>query len=88
LTKGTKETLPVTYEAIYLACRSIVCIANKGEGLYQTLKMEMEQSLSRLAKELLDEEQTGANWLAAFVQACDWFESQVVSRLSNDQPAG
>ena len=41
--------------------------------------MEMEQSLARLAKELLDEKRTGVQWIAMFVLACDWFEKQVVS---------
>jgi hypothetical protein len=43
--------------------------------------MEMEQSLARLAKELLDEKRTGVQWISAFVRACDWFEKQVVSAL-------
>jgi len=82
LTKGTTETLPITYEAIYLACRSIVCVADKGEGLYENLKIELERSLSRLANELVDEKGTEGQWIAAFVQACDWFEKQVVSIVS------
>jgi len=81
LTKGTNETLPITYEAIYLACRSIVCLSNKGEGLYQTVRMEIEQSLAHLAKELLDEKRTRGQWIDKFVQACDWFEKQVVSTV-------
>ncbi|KIM81855.1 hypothetical protein PILCRDRAFT_821213 [Piloderma croceum F 1598] len=78
LTRRANETMPITYEAIYSACRSIVCVSNKGEGLYQTLRMELEYSLSRRAKELLDEKCTGSQWIAKFVETCDQFEKQVV----------
>lgn len=79
LTKGTDEKLPITHEAIYLACRSIVCVANKGEGLYNGLKIEVDQCLSRLAKDLRDETRTEVEWVAEFVEACKWFSRQAVS---------
>jgi cullin-4 len=78
LTKGTNESLPITYEAIYSTCRSIVCVAGKGEGLYLTLKLEVEQALGPLARGLLSEVQTCVQWLDAFVDVCNWFETQVV----------
>ena len=82
LTKGASENLPLSYEEIYTACCSLVCVSNKGEGLYETFKMEMEQSLSRLVTELLvTEKRTGIEWIAAFVEGCEWFEQQVVSLL-------
>lgn len=81
LTKGSNESIPITYEAVYSACRSIVCVSNKGEGLYQTLKMEVEQSLARLAQELLEEKRSAVQWLSVFVDGCNWFEKQVVSIL-------
>jgi hypothetical protein len=46
------------------------------------LKIELERSLSRLANELVDEKGTEGQWIAAFVQACDWFKKQVVSIVS------
>ena len=82
LTRGASENLPLSYEEIYTACRFLVCISNKGEGLYETFKMEMEQSLSRLAIELLiTEKRTGIKWINAFVDGSKWFEQQVVSLL-------
>lgn len=87
LTKGASETLPLSYEEIYTGCRSIVCVSNKGEGLYETFKMEMDQSLNRLKELLVTEKRTGVEWVAAFVEGCEWFETQVVSLLIHPQTA-
>ncbi|KAJ7462758.1 Cullin family-domain-containing protein [Mycena galericulata] len=72
--------LPTTFETIYNDCRSVVSELNTGEALYATLKLELEQSVSRLSKELLSEKKAhspGAIWLNKFVGACKWFETQV-----------
>ncbi|KAJ6519453.1 Cullin-4B [Mycena sanguinolenta] len=45
--------LPATCEAIYNECFSVVCVANTGEGLYATLKLELEQVVSSLCNGLL-----------------------------------
>lgn len=84
LTKGTTDTLQMTYEAIYATCRSIVCVSNKGEGLYEVFKEEMERATTRMALALTnaEPEREGVDWIADFVEWCAWFEEQVVSIYS------
>ncbi|KAJ6574719.1 Cullin-4B [Mycena capillaripes] len=87
LTRGhSDESLPATYEAIYSDCFSVVCVSNTGEGLYATLKLELEQAVSFLSRELLsetrkkapgDETDAAASWVKKFVEICTWFETQV-----------
>jgi cullin-4 len=78
LTRESSEVVPYTYEAIYAACRSIVTVSKLGEGLYGTLKMELEQSVGRLASDLTVAVETGMNWIVEFVRVCQWFEIHVV----------
>ncbi|KII86249.1 hypothetical protein PLICRDRAFT_55976 [Plicaturopsis crispa FD-325 SS-3] len=77
LQKDGTDVLPATYEGIYSACRSIVCISNRGEGLYENLKIEIEQCAVRLARSLSDDKATGVEWIKVFNDACGWFERQV-----------
>ncbi|KAH7925704.1 Cullin-4B [Leucogyrophana mollusca] len=77
LTKDSKEDLRATYESIYAACRSVVCVAGRGEGLYVALKQEIDQSIARLAAELERKGKEGIDWVHQFVQACAWFEGQI-----------
>ncbi|KAF7367229.1 CULLIN-2 domain-containing protein [Mycena sanguinolenta] len=53
LTRDNGGGLPATFEAIYNECFSVVCVSNAGEGLYATLKLELEQVVSSLCRELL-----------------------------------
>ena len=82
LERGTAEKLPATYEKIYAACQAVVCNARKGEGLYDSLKLEMERCLGSLLRGLLDTPQTGIVWLDPFIQACEWFDKQVVRKTT------
>lgn len=81
LTRDSPDNLPTTYEGIYSACRSIITVSNKGEGLYGTIKMELEKSVNRLAKGLTESTEDGMNWIVEFVKVCQWFEKQVVSQI-------
>jgi hypothetical protein len=81
LTKDSEEILPCPYEDIYAGCRSIVTLANKGEGLYGSLKIELEQSVGRIANDLIAAPEKGMHWIVEFVKVCQWFELHVV-RLS------
>ncbi|OAX36818.1 Cullin-domain-containing protein [Rhizopogon vinicolor AM-OR11-026] len=76
LTKGSNE-LSATYEGIYTACRGVVCIAGRGEMLYETLKAEIDQCVTRLARELETANKEPVEWIGQFVEACVWFETQV-----------
>ncbi|KAJ7275413.1 Cullin-4B [Mycena haematopus] len=53
LMRENEGGLPATFEAIYSECYSIVCVLNTGEGLYASLKLELEQAINSLCKELL-----------------------------------
>ncbi|KAF9460280.1 Cullin family-domain-containing protein [Collybia nuda] len=77
LTRDSPDILPTTYEGIYSACRSIVTVSNKGEGLYGTLKMELEKAVNRLAKGLTEFAKEGMNWVVEFLRVCQWFEKQM-----------
>jgi hypothetical protein len=79
LTRDTDEILPASHEGIYSACRSIVSVCNKGEGLYGMLKLELEKSIGSLARDLLAETEQGVQWISVFVKVTQWFETQVVS---------
>ena len=78
------ESLPMSYEAVYCACRAVVS-GGGGEELYAALKVEVDQCLGRLMRDLrsgksnmeVDGEE-GVQWLAKFVDICAWFSTQVV----------
>jgi cullin-4 len=76
LEKGSDE-LSTTYEGIYTACRGVVCIAGRGEGLYEMLKVEIHKCVNRLAEELEKTNKEGVEWIGQFVETCAWFEGQV-----------
>ncbi|KAG6865824.1 hypothetical protein C0991_011443 [Blastosporella zonata] len=82
-----RARLPVSYEGIYSACRSIVATGNRGAELYDKLRLELEQSLIRLANNLgtkeIEWKDKGEKddlpilWISAFIADCDWFEQQI-----------
>ncbi|KAG1814325.1 Cullin family-domain-containing protein [Suillus subaureus] len=76
LEKGSDE-LSTTYEGVYTACRSVVCVAGRGEGLYEMLKVEIHKCVNRLAEELEKTNKEGVEWVGQFVETCTWFEGQV-----------
>ncbi|KIJ58771.1 hypothetical protein HYDPIDRAFT_141311 [Hydnomerulius pinastri MD-312] len=81
LTKGPQaDLIPASYEAIFNACRAVVCVAGDGQKLYEMLRMELDQCTVRLFRELHNSKGTGdvIEWLDHFVQVCAWFEGQVV----------
>ncbi|KAI0078540.1 Cullin-domain-containing protein [Panus rudis PR-1116 ss-1] len=77
LTKGTTERLPATYAEIYTACRGIVCVQKKGEGMYEALKLEVERCVGELARFLVYEGSENIAWVIPFIEVCVWFEKQV-----------
>ncbi|KAK2464856.1 hypothetical protein APHAL10511_002932 [Amanita phalloides] len=77
LTKEYPEVIPTTYETVYNACRSIVAVADKGEGLYDTLKLELEYCTGRLTRILAELEVKGIEWITHFVNICEWFGTQI-----------
>ncbi|KAG0701950.1 Cullin family-domain-containing protein [Suillus ampliporus] len=76
LTKGSDE-LKTTYEDIYIACRGVVCIAGRGEGLYDVLKIDINTCVRQLALELQTANKEGVEWIGQFVETCAWFEGQM-----------
>jgi cullin-4 len=76
LTKEHPEIIQTTYEAIYNTCRSIVTVSGKGEGLYSTLKLELEKCTSQLSKILRQLDAKGIDWIGQFVDICEWFNTQ------------
>lgn len=80
LEKGSNE-LSTTYEGVYTACRGVVCVAGRGEGLYEMLKAEIHRCVNRLAEELEKTNKEGVEWIGHFVETCAWFEGQVVSDI-------
>lgn len=79
LDSSITDELPATYEKLYSACRAVVCEADRGEGLYENLKLSLEQCVGRVSRQLLELSQPGIHWLQPFVEACEWFEGRVVS---------
>ncbi|KAG6836528.1 hypothetical protein H0H93_007074 [Arthromyces matolae] len=82
-----RSLLPDTtsYEDVFVACQSAVTIANTGEVLYDKLRLELEQSIGRvatsLASEKLNENENNEDgpvlWLKKFAQVCEWFDSRI-----------
>jgi cullin-4 len=62
----------------------MVCTANQGERLFETLKIELEQCVSRLAGELTRTSPGAMPWTMLLVQICGWFERQIVGVTSTD----
>ncbi|KAF9242330.1 Cullin family-domain-containing protein [Melanogaster broomeanus] len=80
LTKSSQPALlPETYETIYNACCTLVCVGRQGEALHNMLVMEIDKSIICLLRELESSRGTGdvVDWLGHFVQVCEWFERQV-----------
>lgn len=80
--RNNKDRLPATYDKIYEACRSVVCSANKGNGVYENFKLELERCVGDLLRSLKDEEKQGVDYVIPFIEACQWFEKQVVGHDS------
>lgn len=80
MSRDGPEVLSDTNESIYTACRYVVSVSHKGEGLYGNLKLALEQCLRDLAKELVEAKAEGPiHWIGIFVKACEWFERKTVS---------
>ncbi|KAJ7630579.1 Cullin family-domain-containing protein [Roridomyces roridus] len=80
LARDNARGLSATFEDVYNDCFSVVCVRNEGQSLYETLQGELEQSVTRLSRELLSDKAThgpGDIWLKGFVGGCRWFEGQV-----------
>lgn len=56
-------------------------MSDKGEGLYENVKLELERCVGSLARELLQDSQDGVQWLISFIESCAWFEKQAVSSM-------
>ena len=86
LTREAEVPVKHSYENIYVACRALVTLYNKGEGIYGNLKIDLEQSLGRLADHLETfqaegpeaSDAPGMKWIEEFVKVCRWFEAQIV----------
>nr|GAT47324.1 predicted protein [Mycena chlorophos] len=79
---GQSATLSVTYDHIYGACFSAVCVADAGEDLYDKVKAELQMATDRLSREITglgqpQDAEAAARWIEAFVAKCTWFEKQV-----------
>nr|VWP01822.1 Glutamyl-tRNA synthetase (EC [Ganoderma boninense] len=77
LTRHEDKPLPATYDRIYRACRAAVDEAGKGEGLYDAMKIALEQCVNNLVEELNKDPRKSAEWLVPFTNVCEWYEKQV-----------
>lgn len=77
LSRDTPDHLPLTYERIYALCRDAVVIDNKGETLANMLRIELDQSVTRLAKGLGDDISEGVGFALPLAAALTWLEKQV-----------
>ncbi|EAU93657.2 Cullin-4B [Coprinopsis cinerea okayama7 len=79
LTVGQDATaLPMSYEKIYQDCRSIVTVHSAGSELYDYVKLDLEQAMSKLASHLLTfDAQEKVKWLSFFAQNLKWFDGRI-----------
>lgn len=80
LDASADRELPRTHEAVYAACRAVVCEAEKGEGLYEQLKINVEQYIGKISARLFSNPSPPIEWLSAFINASEQFEKRVVGR--------
>ncbi|KAF9258067.1 Cullin-domain-containing protein, partial [Marasmius fiardii PR-910] len=79
LTQGADfNRLPDTCRGIYNRCRAVVCKQGRGGDLYNDIKLELEQCMIRLARELMESNAhvQGAEWTQLLVEVCDWYHDQ------------
>ncbi|OSX68038.1 hypothetical protein POSPLADRAFT_1064405 [Postia placenta MAD-698-R-SB12] len=76
LVKDCRDALPATYEEIYRACRAVVCVHGRGEGLYGDVRLELERCIGSLSASLLENQAQETDWLLPFIEVCVWFERQ------------
>lgn len=75
------DTLPLSYEAIYNTCRSLVTVSNRGDELYNFLEVELEKTIGGTSKWLAtDIEERDTEWLDCFNKVMTWLEKQIVSK--------
>lgn len=83
LTRRSLEILPTTYERLYSMCRSVVTISEAGSSLYNILKMELDQCVKGIESHLLSSEKLDVEWISELNQTFKWFNSQIVSKITN-----
>ena len=54
-------------------------VSHLGDKLYDILRIELVQSISRLSKILTESTETETKWIATFNKALKWFDDQIVS---------
>ncbi|KAG7090502.1 hypothetical protein E1B28_009615 [Marasmius oreades] len=74
-TDYTPTRLPDTYQGIYNRCRAVVCKQSRGGDLYNDIKLELEQCMIRLARQLMASTH-GVEWIQLLVEVCDWYHDQ------------
>jgi hypothetical protein len=77
LTRDSTDDFPLSYERVYALCRDAVVIDDKGETLADMLRIELEASVSRLERELVDGISGGLWFALPLARALTWFEKQV-----------
>ena len=75
--------MPATHQTIYSACRTVVSIAKRGDGLYNVLQMELERYVNVLVKECTRKGRGPVEWIGLFVSTCTSFETRVVSPFNS-----
>ncbi|CAL1696829.1 unnamed protein product [Somion occarium] len=78
LSRNNKDTLPATYDKIYNACRAVICVAKKGDGISQSFKLELERCIGELAQELVSEGKSEVEYILPIIEVCAWFEKQTL----------
>ncbi|KAG7447049.1 Cullin-4B [Guyanagaster necrorhizus] len=81
-TRESIASLPSTYEQVFNSCRYVVSVAKDGATLYTVLKLEIQQCVEKLARELTSSKEEGVQWLPKFVEICEWYETQVATLQS------
>lgn len=76
---GSDDTVPLTYEGIYNTCRSVIMVSHLEDELYSVLRIELERSIGRLSKALMESTETETKWITSFNKALKWLDDQIVS---------
>ncbi|KAH9487336.1 Cullin-4 [Psilocybe cubensis] len=79
---GPHDIIPATYENIYNTCHSVVSDSDCGEQLYNILKIELQQSIGQLSRNLLSSPEKEMTWLFSFNAALKWLETQISLLIS------
>ncbi|KAG8900346.1 hypothetical protein FRB99_006104, partial [Tulasnella sp. 403] len=73
-----EQANPITasFETIYMACKVLVVMADRGHDVYQSVKLELEKAIDKMVK-VMKTPLEGVAWLDGFTTRMDWLHKRL-----------